>query len=188
MRPISDRSTTLAILGVILAGMLAATSAAAQSRSARGPAEDRRLSVQAGLGFTADPDAFLLEFEGDYRLGQGLSVGALLQLGLDDDFTLVSPAGYLRYSFDLSHLGSELGRVTPYVQAGLGLTHIEIDGPVVGDDDDTGFLMNFGFGVEAPLTDSVSLGSKMLFNFLPDEVFGESFYFSWQVAGIRVRF
>ena len=175
------------MLSLLFAAPALAPSASAQSRSEGGPrppAEGGPFSVQAGLGFTADPDAFLLEFEGNYRLGDGLSVGPLLQLGLDDDFTLVSPSGYVRYTFDLSHVTApELRRLQPYVQGGLGFTYIDDD-----DDDDIGFLISFGFGADYPITDSVSLGSRMLFNFLPDDVVDENFYFSWQVVGVRYRF
>ncbi len=183
---VSPRGNHFTVLVIAFASLLGATSASAQSRSGDGPSPP--FSVQAGLGFTDDPDAFLLEFEGNYRLGDGLSVGTLLQLGLDDDFTLVSPLGYVRYTFDLSHATApDLRRLKPYVQGGMGFTYIDIDVPR-RDDDDIGFLMSFGFGADYPITDSVSLGSRMLFNFLPDDVVDENFYFSWQVAGIRFRF
>ncbi len=191
MNPNDNRFT---ILVIVLAGLLGATSVAAQSRSQndrRPQAENQPWSVQAGLGFTADPDAFLLEFEGNYDFGNGLSAGPMLQLGLDNDFTLVSPSAYLRYSFDLSGVATPaFRRLTPYVQGGLGLTYINIDVPARAnvDDDDIGFLMSLGFGADYRITDSISLGSRMLFNILPDDVFGENFYFSWQVAAIRFRF
>ena len=111
----------------------------------------------------------------------------MLHLGLDDDFTIVSPAAYMRYSFDLSGLGVDSSRLTPFVQGGLGFTHIEVDLPV-GDDDDIGFLLSLGFGAEYLLTDRLSLGSKMLFNILPGEVFDEDFYYSWEIAALRYRF
>ena len=49
-------------------------------------------------------------------------------------------------------------------------------------------VFGVGFGADYPITDSVSLGSSMLFNFLPDDVVDENFYFSWQVVGVRYRF
>jgi hypothetical protein len=151
--------------------------------------EEDPLSVAMGMGFTASPEAFLLGFEVDYRLAEGFSVGGTLQLGIEDDFTIVSPTGHLRYTFDLSGGGSDISRVRPFIQTGLGLTVIHInDTPPGVDDDDTGFMMNFGFGTELVLTDAVSVGSKMLFNFMPDDVFNESFYYSWEIATIRVRF
>jgi hypothetical protein len=152
------------------------------------------VSVQGGLGFTAGPDAFLLGFEADVEIGNGLSLGPMLQLGLDEDFTLVSPAAYARYTFDLSQAEAppELRRIQPYVQGGLGFTYINIDVPNIPfvdiDDDDIGFLFNLGFGADYPITDSLSLGSKMLFNILPADVFNENFYFSWEVVALRYRF
>ncbi len=179
---------------VLVVLLLGATHAMAQSVSevsAVGP-EGRRWSVQSGLGFTAGPDSFLMGFEADYRMSDHVSVGAALQLGLDDDFTLVSPTGYVRYSFDLKRMGAPetLDRLTPFVQGGLGFTYIKIDVPsaLPVDDDDIGFLMNFGFGAEYSLSDSTSVGSRMLFNVLPANVFGDKFYYSWEVATLRYRF
>ena len=187
-----NRNTKSSLLIVLLIALspgiaLAQSSATETQRDAGGP-----FAVQAGLGFTADPDAFLLNFEGDYRLDDAFSAGAMLQLGLDDDFTLVSPAAYLRYSVDLSDYNEDLRNLTPFVQGGLGFTYIEIDLPSAAppgiDDDDIGFMFNFGFGVDYLFTDHVSVGSKMLFNILPTDVFDDDFYFSWEIAALRYRF
>ena len=183
------KSSLLIILLISLVpGIALAQSSAAETQpDAGGP-----FAVQAGLGFTADPDAFLLNFEGDYRLGDALSVGAMLHLGLDGDFTIVSPAAYVRYSFDLSEMNTGLRDLTPFVQGGLGFTYIDIDLPSFAppgiDDDDIGFMFNFGFGAEYALTDQISVSSKMLFNILPTEVFDDNFYYSWEVAALRYRF
>ena len=127
--------------------------------------------------------------EVDYRLAQGFSVGGTLQLGLDDDHTIVSPTGHLRYTFDLSGGGSDVARVRPFIQGGLGFTFIDLDNTPPGvDDDETGFMLNFGFGTELVLTDTISVGSKMLFNFMPDDVMNENFYYSWEIATVRYRF
>jgi opacity protein-like surface antigen len=179
------------VLVVLLLGATQAMAQSASDVSAVG-AEGRRWSLQSGLGFTAGPDTFLMGFEADYRMSDNFSVGASLQLGLDDVVTLVSPTGYVRYSFDLEQMGSgeTWGRLTPFVQGGLGLTYIDLDIPsfLLIDDDDIGFLMNFGFGAEYSLSNSMSLGSRMLFNVIPTKVFGDTFYFSWEVATLRYRF
>ncbi len=183
------KSSLLIILLISLVpGIALAQSSAAETQpDAGGP-----FSVQAGLGFTADPDAFLLNFEGDYRLGDALSAGAMLHLGLDGDFTIVSPAAYVRYSFDLSEMNTGLRDLTPFVQGGLGFTYIDIDLPSFAppgiDDDDIGFMFNFGFGAEYAFTDQISVSSKMLFNILPTEVFNDNFYYSWEIAAFRYRF
>jgi hypothetical protein len=130
--------------------------------------EEHPFSLQAGLGFTADPDSFLLEFEGAFDVGSGLAFGPALQLGIDDDLVLVSPFVFGRFGFDLSGARArELRALTPYFQAGSGLTFLERDRRGRGDRDDVGFLMNFGLGFDYALTEQVSLGSRMLFNILP---------------------
>ena len=50
------------------------------------------------------------------------------------------------------------------------------------------FLINFGFGLEYQLTQSLFLGSQMMFNFLPKDTLGENFFYSWQIVGARVAF
>jgi opacity protein-like surface antigen len=150
---------------------------------------DGPFSLRTGLGFSIDPDTFLMGFEGDYRIiTEGFSVGTQVQLGLDDDLTLVSPVFYGRYTVDLGEFNRSLDRVAPYLQGGLGFTWWEIDRRFGGDDDDTEFLLNFGFGVEYRLTEHVSAGTHMLFNLIPDKIYGERFYYSWEVATLRYRF
>lgn len=174
------RGALLATLGLI--GLVASTSASAQEA-----ANDGRFSIQGGAGFTASPDSFLLEFEGAYELGNGFAFGPAIQFGLDDHFLLVSPTVFGRYGFDLSGVSQkELQRLTPYVQTGMGLTYIEEGRRNTRDDAE--FLINLGVGADYALSDNVSVGSRMLFNFLPDEVVGQGFYYSWQVASLRYRF
>jgi hypothetical protein len=149
----------------------------------------RPLSLQTGLGFMADPEAFLVGIEGDFRLNSYVSLGSTLQFGVDDRFTLISPSLYGRYWFAFPGRDELLQRLQPYVQIGTGFTYINVDGSWRGrDDDDIGFLINGGFGADFRLTHSLSIGTKMLFNGMPGGVFGENFYFSWEVAALRLRF
>ncbi len=154
-------------------------------RSDAGP-----LSLRTGIGFTADPDAFLMGFELDYRIEDGFSLGTQVQVGVDDDLTLVSPVVFGRYTQNLGDFDGGLDRVDLYVQGGLGFTWWDVDRARNrgGDDDDAAFLMNFGFGAEYRLTDHVSAGSHMLFNIIPGEIYDERFYFSWEVVSLRFRF
>ena len=180
-------------LWIVVAGLFVPGAVWAQASSggrSLSMAEEDPLSVATGIGFTASPDAFLWGFEVDYRLAEGFSVGGTLQLGLEDDFTIVSPTGHLRYTFDMSGGSpSGLSRVRPFIQTGLGFTFIDLDNTPPGvDDDAAGFMLNFGFGTEFVLTDALSVGSKMLFNFMPDDVLNENFYYSWEIATIRFRF
>jgi len=65
--------------------------------------------------------------------------------------------------------GAESPDIAPFLQAGIGATYLE-DDDRRGDDDDSGFLFAFGGGVEARLTDELSLTSLMEFNVHPDDV------------------
>lgn len=176
----TNRGALLTTLGLI--GLLASTTAGAQE-----VAKDGRFSVQGGAGLTASPDSFLLEFEGAYEFGNGFAAGPAIQFGLDNHFLLVAPTVFGRYGFDLSGVSQKvLQPLTPYVQTGMGFAYMEEGRRNTRDEAD--FLINLGVGADYALTDHVSVGSRMLFNFLPDKVLGQSFYYSWQVAALRYRF
>ena len=160
---------------------------APMSVGAQEVAKESKFSVQGGAGLTASPDSFLLEFEGAYEFGNGFAAGPAIQFGLDDHFLLVSPTIFGRYGFDLSGVSQkQLRPLTPYLQSGMGFTYIEEGRRNTRDEAD--FLINLGVGADYALTDHVSVGSRMLFNFLPDKVLGQGFYYSWQVASFRYRF
>ena len=156
----------------------------------RGQAGDSGISLALGLGFTDDPDTALFGFDLLFDVSDHLSVGPLLQIGVEDDFTLISLTGNLRLGSSVAELAGRdaawARRLGIYAQAGLGFSHIEPDGN--GTRDDTEFMFNFGFGVEYAVGPKLSLGSSVLYNITPDAVFGEELVFSWQVLTTRVRF
>ena len=48
--------------------------------------------------------------------------------------------------------------------------------------------MNAGFGLDYILSDRLTIGSRMIFNFLPGGTLDETFYYSWEIAGVRLNF
>jgi len=143
-------------------------------------------SFQTGIGFTADPETFLLNFEAPYAFNEWISAGPMLQVGLEKDHTIVAPAGNLRLTVpDLP--GRAFDRLHPYVFGGMGFAYLEKD-KGRNDGDGVGFLVDTGFGVEYQVSQKVFLGSQMMFNFLPKETKNEGFYYAWQIAGIRFAF
>lgn len=146
---------------------------------------DGTTSLRGAIGFTADPDTFLLAFEGNHYVNHNLAIGPLLQLGVADKRVLLAPTLSFRGVFDLGL--PELEALQPFVQGGLGLAYLNRDNRR-GDDDDVGFLLNFGLGVDYYLRDDLSVGSDMLFNVLPDETLGENFFFSWRVVSLSFHF
>ncbi len=144
-------------------------------------------SIQAGLGFTAEPDTFLINLDAPYFFNDWIALGPAMQIGFTETRTLVAPTGNVRVTIpDLP--GRAFDRVHPYGIAGMGFAVIENDKNRRDGDADVGFLIDFGVGVEYQVSEKVFLGSQMIFNFLPEEVKREEFYFAWQVAGIRFDF
>lgn len=143
-------------------------------------------SLRGGIGFTEGPDSLLLGFELPYAFDQWVSAGPMLQVGIDNENTIVAPSANVTITIaDLP--GKALDRIVPFVSVGLGFA-------VIGDDDrqnantGVGFLIPVGFGLEYPISDRLSLGSHMTLNFLPEETLNQDFWFSWQVGTIRIAF
>ena len=67
-----------------------------------GPAESRyerhddgsRWALRGGLGFTAGPSTFLMAFEAPYSLTSDLTLGPLLQIGVDGALPIPNLIGY----------------------------------------------------------------------------------------------
>lgn len=141
------------------------------------------VTAEAGIGFTADPGTFLLAIEADYWIEHNVAIGPLVQFGLSDDDTIVAPTINAKGVFDINQ--PQLERLKPYVEGGVGFAYIDKDGH---DDSDTGLLLDFGFGANVALNDRVSLGTGVLFNFLPAELVDERFFFSWRVLSVGFQF
>lgn len=138
-----------------------------------------------GMGFTDGPDTFLLGGEADFYLSDRLAVGPMLQWGIDDNTSIFAPSFHVKYLFPLDHPGSP--EFVPFVQGGAGLAYLHKDNRP-GDDDDFGFLLQVGGGVELRLNEHITLASTALFDLLPAEVLDEHVYFSWQVVQFGFRF
>lgn len=158
----------------------------ARARAIRRPGDDLGWSVRSGLGFTADPTSFLLNFEVPYAFESWFAIGPMLQIGLAEDDTLVIPT--LNMTLKIPDLpGRDFDRVHPYGFAGVGFAYIERE--VRNEDrDGAGFLVTAGLGVEYQVSERVYFGSQMMFNFLPKETEGDHFIYSWQLGGIRFVF
>lgn len=144
-------------------------------------------ALRAGIGFTLDPDAFLLTFDAPYALTEDVRVGPLLQLAVDDDHVILAPSANVQYVFDLSDIDESLVDLKPFVQGGVGFAYYHQDRRR-GDDDDVGFLIHVGFGLEYLLTGRLAVGNSLLFNILPVDALGDHFFFSWQFVTVSFRF
>ena len=185
--------------------MLLAAPAAAQSKKygttddynrqgGGGYRDEGTFSLKPGLGFTASPTSLLLGFEGDYRIAEPFSMGLLTEVGIDDDFTIVSPQIFARWWPDLGDLiDPDVAFIEPYAHLGLGFSWWDADHYKGVNDDDTQFLLSPGFGVDFRINKHISVGSQMLFNVIPAAIqdntrIDDQFYYSWEVIGLRYRF
>jgi opacity protein-like surface antigen len=166
---------------VILAILLSPMALHAQESSG----DENRLSVGGGIGFASsigNTSAFLLQLDMLYRVTDHLSFGPMFQVAPQSFGSIISMSLDSKYGFDLSHLDDDLlSKLTPYLGAGLGFTHF------TGGPGDTGFLISLITGLEYDVSDQVALTSEMRFNIVPGDYF-DTFYFSWQMVGVRIRF
>ena len=150
-------------------------------------------SVGGGIGFTASPTSFLMQFEAPYDFGNGLALGPQLQIGVDGVTTIVGATLDLRYGFDLSSTSNDIASgFEPFVNGGLGLAYMKHEigarfRPEV-EVDEVDFMMNLGFGIAYHLSRRVVLESRMEFNIVPGRVIGDNFYYTWQMLGARYKF
>jgi opacity protein-like surface antigen len=143
-------------------------------------------SFRAGVGFTAAPESLHLNFEFPYSFDRWVSAGPSIQVGIDDDDTIVAPT--LDVNVRLADLaGMGLARVKPYGIVGMGLAILDQD-KRPGDNTDAGFLLNVGLGIEYEVSEHLYLGSQMKFNILPFQTLGQKFFYTWQVGGVRLAF
>ena len=143
-------------------------------------------SLRAGAGFTVDPDHFLLNFEVPYRFDQYVAVGPMIQVGLADDRYLIAPTANLTIT-GANLFEGEMARFEPNLFAGIGFAVIDND-ERGGANRDSGFLVNAGVGLDYLLSDRLTIGSRMIFNFLPGGTLDETFFYSWEIAGVRLNF
>ena len=172
-------SVLIGSIAFVIALMLPVSITAQQQPERR----EGRLSLGADVGAlfgTPDATAFALAFNGDYFLSHNFSIGPLLQVGLTSDLFLFGPSLQLKYTYDLDQ------RLKTNLQGGIGFLYGELErrGP---DRDDTSFLIPVGPGLEYRLTDDLSIGGTLLFNFTNLKVRNENFFVSL-LGGLRLRF
>ena len=164
------------------------------------PGAENKLSIGTGIGF-ATPIAhnnatnngetgFEWQLDIMYRLTDSLSVGAWMQVVPVNNFVGFSLTGEARYHFNfLQGRKGILGKLTPYAGGGIGLYHV--GGPSSAFSYD-GFLMSFPVGIEFDLSDHIALTNEMRFNFMAGAnklgLYSDTFYYSWQMLGVRYRF
>jgi hypothetical protein len=154
-----------------------------ESRRGRPVAEPRQMFI--GIGFTDSPDTFLLGGEADFPMNPRLSIGPMLQLGIDDNTTLIAPSFQAKYHIPLEYGGGP-SAFTPFVQGGVGAAYIDKDGP--GGHTGAGLLLHVGGGVEMQLDKALVLATNLQADLLPDHVAGEGFMWSWQIVQLGFRF
>lgn len=157
-----------------------------QKEPAKRQSSDSWISVRGGLGFTADPNTFLMSIDVPFTITELFAAGPQLRLGVSDDevYLAATVQGYVT-----PRIGGDLDVIRPYGSLGLGIAFLDKDGRRRGrDDEDVDFLLTPGFGVEYAFDDAMFVGTGVQLDVIPGGVAGERFVFSWQVVTFRAAF
>lgn len=160
--------TFVAISAAVLAAFVFVSTANAEP-----PKRAGRWAVEGGIGFTADPDYFMLTTSAVYGIREDLLIVPTVQWAFDDGDAIIAPSAGFRYLFTRQEL-------VPFAELGIGFAYSDR-----GSSDETEFMINPGLGVEYALDNDVSLVSAMHFNILPGD---SDWFYSWQVLGAQYRF
>jgi len=157
-------------MGKLLAVVLIITSLAVSAR-----AQESNPSFGLGIGFTVDPETFLMGGRFDVPLAYGFSLGPFVQIGVSDDNTLVGISGNVKYTIPVP----EEPKVLPSLEAGAGVLISDQH-----DDTETSFLIVLGGGLDYMITRNIGLGGHVYANPAPGP--GEDFFVSF-LFGLNVR-
>jgi hypothetical protein len=138
-------------------------------------AYEGRPTLGLGIGFTVDPETFLMGGKFDFPLAYGFSLGPLVQIGLSDDDQLYGFSGNIKYTITIP----EAPRVLPSLEAGAGVLVSDQN-----DDAETSFLIVLGGGLDYMITDHFGLGGHVYAN--PAAGPGEDFFVSF-LFGVNIR-
>ena len=153
-----------------------------------GSAQETAWYVRGGIGFTVDPDELLLNFELAHQFDQYISFGPMLQIGVADNRSIWAPTANLTITVpDMP--GEDLDNFHPFLFAGIGVGVLE-NGDRGGraDTRQTGFLVNTGLGLDYALNEQLSVGTRVIFNFLPGRTLNEDMFYSWEIVGFKFAF
>lgn len=138
-------------------------------------------TLPVGIGLTFGPSAPMLAAALDFPLDKQITFGPSLQYAFENDLTLLSVTGQLKYYFKMD---DDRPKLQPYGVFGAGLASVDKDG-ISGDE---GLLINVGAGLRLLTGDHYSLGSELRFNWLPDDLGNEESFFSWELVHVVISF
>jgi hypothetical protein len=138
-------------------------------------------TLPIGIGMTFGPSAPMLGATLDFPLDKQITFGPSLQYAFEDDLSLLSVTGQLKYYFQLE---DDRPKLQPYGTFGAGLASVDKDG-ISGDE---GLVVNVGAGLRLLTGDHYSLGSELRWNWLPDDLGREESYFSWEFVNVVITF
>ena len=146
-----------------------------------------KAAFNGGIGFTLSPDTFIVAPGIDFYLSNGFSIGPDVQFGFNDNILLFTGMGMFKYMFDFN-TQNFMRRFKPVIEGGGGIALVNIDPAKPGDSKfEAGAIVTFGLGFDIFLTNSISLGNHMYYNFLTPNL-SDRFMFSWQFVVFKYFF
>ena len=187
LRSVSVRTSQNGLIAAAVAvciGLIAnpATRAYADAEASRGS-----WGVEAGLGFSADPAGISFQFAFPVWLHRRFSLAPVGQGNLANGHAFGALTLNGRYTLRVSEPeASGLARLGSFVDAGAGVAGVFDDGSRGGSTrSEGGLATNLGLGLDYRIVDGLSLVSVMRANYMPEELAGQNFIYTWYVLGLR---
>ncbi|HEX5052509.1 MAG TPA: hypothetical protein VFZ65_12100 [Planctomycetota bacterium] len=140
-------------------------------------------SLPIGVGLTTGPSTILVAGTLDFPIDKKLTFGPSLLYGFDDNVDLVAVTGQLKYFLPIVENSSGFS-ILPYVTGGVGVASLDKQ----GRSGDTGLLLDLGAGVRYLTGEHYRVGSEVRWNLMPDDLAGESNFFSFELLQIVIDF
>jgi len=149
--------------------------------TAEEPGAPNDTTLPVGIGFTTGPSALMVGGTLDFPIDKKITFGPSLQYAFDDDVTVASVSGQLKYFMPVMGDNSTF---LPYFTGGIGVTSLDKE----GRSGDSGAAINIGAGVRYLTGEHYRLGTEARLYLLPDELGGEHAFFAVELLQIVISF
>jgi hypothetical protein len=141
-------------------------------------------TLPLGVGFTTGPTSLLLGASLDFPVDKMITFGPALQYGSDNNVTLTTVTGQLKYFLPMDSGGAKQAKFLPYMTAGIGVASVDKD----GRSGDQGAVLNIGAGLRMLTGEHYKIGTEGRLNYMPDDLGGENAFFSFELVQLIITF
>lgn len=155
----------------------------AQPAEEEGEAPDST-TLPIGVGLTLGPKTMLVGATLDFPLDKKITFGPSLQYGFDNDASIATLTGQLKYFLPVLGEDKKSFSMLPYLTLGVGAAQIDKD----GWQSDTSMVINGGVGLRYLTGDHYRIGSEARLNLMTEEINDERAFLSIELLQVIISF